>query len=392
MATPRVLFLSNYPPGYVISARARHFADALAGQAETRIEHRLPTRGSTIRHFAAVAREYRPHLIYTLDGLSGELVAFCARRVAGIPYIVDRANTLEDYLRETGRPYAFWRPVAAIERLILGYASAVVCRGINQTLAFRARYYNRKIVHLSEGTDLRRWVPRDGSTLRRRYGLEDSLVIGTIGTAKWSDVYGHYYGRETVEVLRLLPDKPVAGVILPSFTSDASALERLQELAEQYGVSHRLRIIRDVPRESVPDYLAVIDVCISTQLRSLSGEMRTTAKLPDYLACGKFVLSTTIGDARFYLPQEMLIDDTDDYYQQLARRIAAICENRSILKMGVQGVETARRYFDYEAIALQACVLIMEVLGMRSRMSEVSNRIAGRGDHAEVTQRSGSRR
>lgn len=392
MATPRVLFLSNYPPGYVISARARHFADALSGQAETRIEYRLPTRRSTIRHIVAAVRDYRPHLIYTLDGLSGETVAFCARLVAGIPYIIDRANTLEDHLRESARPYAYWRSAAVLESLILGNAKAVVCRGINQTLAFRARYYNRRIVHLSEGTDLRRWVPKDGSTLRRRYALEDSLVIGTIGTAQWSEVYGHYFGRETVEVLRLMPDTPVDGVILPSLTSDPAALERLQELAEQYGVSHRLRIIRNVPRESVPDYLAVFDVCISTQLRSLSGEMRTTAKLPDYLACGKFVLSTTIGDARFYLPQEMLIEHTDDYYQQLARRIAAICENRSILKMGVQGVETARRYFDYEAIALQASALIMEVLGMRSPKSEASDRIAGRDDHAEVTQRPGPRR
>jgi len=131
----------------------------------------------------------------------------------------------------------------------------------------------------------------------------------------------------------------VIGVILPSLTSDASALEKLEKLADRYGMSKTLRIIRDIPRESVPDYLAMMDVCLSTQLRSLSGEMRTTAKLPDYLACGKFVISTTIGDARYYPPSEMVIDHTEDYYQQLTCRFGNVCDDRSVLKMGEQGVE-----------------------------------------------------
>lgn len=358
----KILFLSNYPRGYVLTSRCEYFARACKPFAESRIECRETSRRSTILHYISVIREYKPDLIYTMEGFSGEIVALLMKLFFRIPYIVDRANTNEDYFREFGYSYGYWKPIAIFENLLLRLASGVATRGINQTLAFKARYYNENIVHLSEGTDLENWKPLNGDALREKYKCSDALVLGVIGTAQWSDISGHYSGREMIEIIRLLPHRDIIAVNLPSMTSDEEALTRLEELAESYGVASKLRIIQGIPRLKVPEYLAMMDICLSTQLKSLSGEMRTTAKLPDYMACGKYVLSSSIGDARFYLPAKVLVSQDDDYYASLAAKVDQVFEDKAILATGLEYVEIAHQYFNYETISIKAASMISEIV------------------------------
>ena len=361
---PRILFLSNYAPGHVISDRARYFAEALNPFADARLEYRDRGRLETMRRNLAVIREYGPSLVYTLDGLATEMAALLAHRMYGTPYIVDCADTRWDHLKVAGASETKARLFDRVDRSILGNAALVACRGVIQRIVFQSRYYNSRVVHLSEGADLSRWVPKAGTDLRRKYGLEGTLVVGVIGSIVWSEQFQWAYGREIVEALRILRDKPVTGVILPSLTSDPESLRRLEMLARDYGVEARLRIIPDIPRAQVPDYLAAMDVCVSTQLPTLIGEMRTTAKIPDYLACGKFVLATRVGDARFYLPEEMLLDyeDADQYYRDFASRVEHICDNPHLLDLGKKGLEVARTHFDYRRIAEEAAEIIRQVL------------------------------
>lgn len=358
----KVLFLSNYAKGYVLTTRCECFAAACESFAESRIESRQKSRRVSIFHYLITVMKYKPDLIYTMEGFSGEFVALLMKILFGIPYIVDRANTNEDYFRESGYSYFYWKPIAIFERLLLALASGVATRGLNQTLVFRARFYNKNIVHLSEGTDLKNWRPLDGKALRTKYDVSDALVLGVIGTAQWSDVSGHYSGREMLEVIRLLPHRNIVAINLPSITSDESALVSLERMATSYGIESKLRIIRGVAREDVPKYLAMMDVCISTQLNSLSGEMRTTAKLPDYMACGKYIISSSIGDAKFYLPPSALVTQDEYYYSSLAKKVDYIFDDMSELAKGKQYVDIAHQHFSYEVIASKASEMIRKVI------------------------------
>ena len=349
----KVLFLINYPQGYVLSYRARAFGKALGEEYTIHFEYRDSSRWVALFNFSREVIRFRPNIIYTMEGVAAESTAFLSRLFLRIPYIIDRANTNEDHLRETKANFFLLKLVSFLERMVLRAASGVFCRGKNQTLVFRARFYNRNIVHCSEGTDLSKWTSKNLPELRERYKLTNKLTIGTIGNATWG-VLGHYFGRETIEVLRILKDLNIFGVILPSITSDENALTELENLAKDYGVIDRLLIIRGVLRDDIPDYLTLIDVCLSTQLRTLSGEMRTTAKLPDYLACGKYIISTDIGDACFYLPKNMLITHDDQYFANLSSKIREIYFDRDLLSSGIFGMETAKENFNYEVIAEKA--------------------------------------
>lgn len=358
----KILFLSNYHLGYVLTARCQYFGKACESFAESRIECRATSRRAAILQYISATREYKPDLIYTMEGFSAEIVALLMKIFFRIPYITDRANTNEDHFREIGSWYILWKPIAIFEKLLLRLASAVVTRGINQTLAFKSRYYNKNIVHLSEGTDLENWKPLNGNALREKYKCSDALVLGVIGTAQWSDILGHYSGREMIEIIRLLPHRNIVAVNLASLTSDEDALIRLEELAETYGVASKLRIIRGVPRLKVPEYLAMMDICLSTQLKNLSGEMRTTAKLPDYMACGKYILSSSIGDAKFYLPSKALVTQDNDYYASLAAKVDQVFDDKSTLSKGLDYVKIAHQHFNYSKISVKAASVISKII------------------------------
>jgi hypothetical protein len=359
----KVMFLCNYPYGYVLSARSRHFSEELNDKSIiSRVLYKKNSRLKTFLYFFLTIIKSKPSLIYTMEGFYNETLALFIKLFFRIPYIVDRADTFEDFLKNNNSPFFITFFISKFERIILSKASAVVCRGINQSLIFRSRYYNKKIIHLSEGTDIDRWKPKSGNALRKRLKIpQKALVISTMGTAIWG-VSNHFFGREIIEVLKNTKDKNIYGIILPSLTSNEEALNNLIVLADKYDIRSKLYIIRDVSRSSVPDYLGAVDIAISTQVNNISGEMRTTAKLPDYLACGKFVLTSNIGDALRYLPPEMLVVHDEHYYKNLQNKIEIIYKKRNILKLSRSGIKIAQDYFDYKKISKQAKLKISEIL------------------------------
>lgn len=365
MIKEKIIFYSNYSRGYVLSARSRYIAGELKNFFKTYVFYKNTNsrRWDSILHFYYSIYRIRPSFIYIMEGFFPEIGGLILNKTFGIKYIIDRADTHEDYLMSNNSNWIKIFIYKLIERAVLKNAELVVCRGVNQELVFRSRYYNKNIIHMSEGTDTEAWRPIVDSTLRIKYGIpNDALVIGTIGTAVWG-VSGHYFGREIVDVLSKTDHENIYGVILPSSTSSKEAIQSLVDesklLIKNPG---RFMIISGVERNSVPRYLSMFDICISTQVNSVSGEMRTTAKLPDYMACGKYVLASKIGDARRYLPDEMLVVHDVNYYNNLRLKIEEINLNRERLKLGLDGVAIAKNNFDYRKIARDGAVKIVSIL------------------------------
>jgi len=106
-----------------------------------------------------------------------------------------------------------------------------------------------------------------------------------------------------------------------------------------------------IPFEMLPSHLNAFDVCLSTQSNDLAGQVRTTGKLPLYLACGRYVLASKVGEAALVLPPDMLIDyeGTKDgtYPAKLAQRLSDML-TRS--EDSPDTVSVARERFDYEKL------------------------------------------
>jgi glycosyltransferase involved in cell wall biosynthesis len=99
------------------------------------------------------------------------------------------------------------------------------------------------------------------------------------------------------------------------------------------------------------------------------GQVRTTGKLPLYMACGRYVLATRVGEAAHVLPDEMLIpfEGTDDptFIDQLTERVRGLLRDRGAVEKGRQNRDRARRLFDYDLLGKRLTRVLDTVLSRR---------------------------
>src|SRR5262249_18027809 len=150
------------------------------------------------------------------------------------------------------------------------------------------------------------------------------------------------YGWDLVELIGLLAGEPVKGVMI----GDGSGIAKLRERCRALGVEERVLFLGRIPYEELPRYLGALDVCLSTQADHVAGRGRTTGKLPLYLAAGRFVLASRVGEAALVLDDDMLVehDGTKDprYPEKLAARVRALLADRSRLDRGARQTAIAR--------------------------------------------------
>jgi glycosyltransferase involved in cell wall biosynthesis len=162
--------------------------------------------------------------------------------------------------------------------------------------------------------------------------------------------------------LSLLRDEPVWGLLV----GDGSALAEHRRRAEALGVSNRLVTPGRVPFDEVPLYVSALDVCVSTQSNDAVGQSRTTAKLPEYLACDRHVLATAVGGALDALPSSMLLPYAGafdaEHPKRLAERLASLVTCRAELRAGAGTRAIALARYDYDMLAARLAELIEAVV------------------------------
>jgi glycosyltransferase involved in cell wall biosynthesis len=373
----KVAFLVNGEPGGAIGERARAFADRLGGRYDVRLVYRSRHRVRSLLRFLGSLVRLRPALSYVFDmAYSGVAAAVLYRRLAGNRLVIDTGDAITALARSLGRGPLGLRLTRWLEDVSLAEADLLVVRGSYHREWLARRGVAAEVI--PDGVDTRTFLPRRADDLRRRYGLEGMLTIGLVGSAVWSERLQLCYGWDLIEVIRLLRDRPVRGVLI----GDGSGIPVLKARCREYGIEDRMHFLGRVSFEELPCHLGLIDVCLSTQTDDLVGRVRTTGKLPLYLACGRYVLASRVGEAARLLDDEMLVEyhGTLDpaYPRRLAERLERILEDRSRLDRARPHVELARTTFDYDVLAGKLVGVLDAVLGGRPRAAG-AGRLAGVG-------------
>ncbi|MEE2709766.1 MAG: glycosyltransferase [Gemmatimonadota bacterium] len=359
----KIYVLVNDTPYGVMGLRARNIAAYLSSNCQVDILYREAGKFDEMRRFVHAIGECRPDLIYVMNvGYAGGGAALWARMRWGVPFLVDHGDPSFNLFKSSGRPlWESWL-VRFAEWTMLCASEAVIARGawLAETLKMR---YPGHVFFIPDGVETDVFKPLDVSDLRQAHGLDGSLTIGVIGSIVWSDRYQMCYGWDVIETVRLLKDRDVKGVIV----GDGNGLPHLKERAWTYGIEDRIFFAGRVPHEDVPRYINLMDICISTQTNDTVGRSRTTAKLPEYLACGRFIIATDVGGARdvvrnngVLLPYQGVYDP--DHPARLAEKVAWLSEHPEILKQGLEGVEIAKERFEYQQIVRQL-QRVMDTLG-----------------------------
>lgn len=289
------------------------------------------------------------HLVYVIDpgrrGFPAAFAAWLARR----PVIVEMGDPQARLYHALGRSLAAVATGAGIDWLVTRRARAVVVRGRGLADVLRPRV---PWTEIPDGVDLDLFRPGVGGDVRAALGIPaGALVVGLVGSLQWARRPGAGYGWDVVESLAELRDDPVWGLVV----GDGVGLPHLRRRAKELGVADRLIFPGRVPHEQVPQYVSAMDVCVSTQSNDAVGRGRTTAKLPEYLACDRFVLATAVGGAAEVLPEEMLLpyegQKDPGHPARLARRLTELLPHQAELRRGVGTRSIAERRYAYPVLA-----------------------------------------
>lgn len=371
MATT-IAFIVNGSFESAMGHRARSLAMQLQERYDIRIAYREGHKSRSIIKFLILLAQLRPTVSYIFDmSYSGVLAAWVYRILFRNCLIVDTGDVIYELVQSTGSRgrLGLWL-TKWFEKFSLRIADGLIVRGRFHQQWLAARGITAEVVQ--DGVDTRQFAQfrdKNFEHLRTQYGLDGVLTIGLIGSSIWSEKLGMCYGWELVETLRLLKDAPVKGV----FIGDGSGIPHLKSSCQEYGIEDKVLFLGYVPYDKLPGHLQLIDICLSTQTNNLVGQVRTTGKLPLYLAAGRYILASEVGEAAFVLGKEMLIDyeGVKDhlYPQKLAQKVQSILQQPEVLDCAANNIALAEKYFDYSVLAERLGTFIETTMNARRKRS-----------------------
>jgi glycosyltransferase involved in cell wall biosynthesis len=356
----RVAFVVNRGPQSPLARRAGSFASRLGDSFDCRIVYRIGGKLGAVSGMVRAIAAARPDVCYVLDlASSGVLAAGLYKHATGTPFILDTGDAVVELGRVLGRGPAAIAATKALESYALRMASAVVVRGSFHRELLACRQVSAEFI--PDGVDVDLFAPKEVPPPRQP---GSPMVIGLVGSVAWVPSRQTCYGWELVELIRLLqPWLPVRGVLI----GDGSGVEVLRQRCRDYGIADLVEFAVGVPFAEIPDRLRAFDISLSTQTNDLIGNVRTTGKLPEYLAAGRFVLASRVGEAARILPAQMLVEfrgESDpDYPARLADRVARLLAAGTDFSFRPECVTLAREHFDYDRLAGRVVGVLSELLG-----------------------------
>jgi len=348
----RLLFFVNGSQASAAAVRSQLFAKRFPRDWEVRFCYRPKRKWQGVLPFIQTALNFRPHIIYVVDtAYTGVLSGLAAKKILGCKLIIDSGDVAYELAKSTGnyskRQLAL---INGIEQLALRNADYFVARG-----SFHKELLNqqgvKKVEFIPDGVEVEGSKIVDSSELKQSLGLSGYLIVGLVGSMEWSERHQMCYGWDIIEAMGILKDVPIAALLI----GDGNGKVILKKRARELGVSDRVKFVGRIPYEQLSAYICAIDACISTQSNDVVGMVRTTGKLPLYLAHGRYVIATNVGEAKKVLPNvgcllpyQGVRDNLHPH--RLAEHLRLLLQEPQRLQITEKARQVAIENFDYDLL------------------------------------------
>ncbi|MGL6342422.1 MAG: glycosyltransferase [Waterburya sp.] len=349
----KLLFFVNGCEKSAVGIRAKMFAERLPSAWEIRFNYRPTPKWKGILPFIQSALHFRPDIIYVMDtAYTGVLAGCIAKRLIGCKLITDTGDVAYELAKSSGT-YSKQQLILInwIEQMAIKNSDYLVVRGsYHKSWLEKQNIHN--VIFIPDGVDINAVKPVEANNLKKKLGLDNHLIVGIVGTMVWSERHQMCYGWDIIEALGLLKDQPVKALLI----GDGDGRAILENRVRQLDIANRVVFTGQIPYDELPYYLSVMDVCVSTQSNDLVGMVRTTGKLPLYLASGKYVVATDVGEAKKVLPDVgcllPYIGVRDNKHpSRLALQLKKLLDKPEILQIAEKAKQVAKDNFDYQMLA-----------------------------------------
>ncbi len=232
----------------------------------------------------------KPDLIYQRYSLFNYSGVELARRY-NLPFVLEYNGSEVWIAKNWGTPLNNQAVAEDIELLNLRAADLVVV--VSEVMGEQVRQLGiepEKILVNPNGVDAERVHPQiDGSRIRAKYGLENKLVAGFIGT------FGKWHGAEVLAqaakpLVKQVPDLRFL------FVGDGLMMPQVKETLAQEGVEEFAVLTGMVPQAEATEYLAACDILVSPHVPNEDGSkfFGSPTKLFEYMAMGRAIVASDL--------------------------------------------------------------------------------------------------
>ncbi len=257
--------------------------------------HLVISRGGT-GLAQALVRLVRAHpgTVYLLDlNVTTGLPALLYTRLSRTPLVLDFGDEVGAVSWNMGRWWLVCVMQGFLQRIAVRSADHVVVRSRMHAWLLRRRGASNVVV-IEDGVDLARFPYRGRATKRARARLgfpEEGWILGVVGSLNYGARSRYVYGLEIVHALACLRDLTTYGLIVGS----GSGLAVLRREATRLRVADRIAFVPFVKGKNIPLLLSCAQGWLWVQSHDAVGRVRTSGKLPLYLAGARRILGSRTG-------------------------------------------------------------------------------------------------
>lgn len=358
-----ILFIVNDGQDSIFGRRVRNFVKYFEKVSDYQILYRdNNAKIKSILLFLYKIVIFKPKIIYVEQiAYSGCIAVLLARIFVRFKFIFCVSDAYAELVKSNhNRLVVFF--VSLLEKLSLKSADFILTCNPLHASWLKEKFKGKLIDFIEHGVDIEIFKPVPQLKLRSELGLKDSLVVGLVGSLAWSKRYNFCYGWDVIEALRLLKDLNIKALIV----GGGSGLVRLKEKTKLYGLEEKVVFTDIISHQEIPAYINCIDICVSTQSNDFVGFVRCPTKLSEYMACGKYIISTDVGYATLYvnragklLPYNGIKDDS--YPQRLAEHLRYLHNNRDEIGKGKEGINIARDQLENKVLSRKLEQLLLNL-------------------------------
>ena len=291
----------------------------------------------------------RPHWIYTRPVITMVSPAIVAN-IFRIPHILHLSGDPLDQLREQNAGCFLISLYKIVERVNCKLSRRVIVETYNNKINYEQRHRlpSDKVLAIPNGANTELFEPREAEEARGQIGIDsDCLCIGVVGNL--SPHEGVEYLLEAAAII--IREIPEARFLI---VGDGEMKDQLVELARKSAAPDRFTFAGRVPYETVPLYIASMDVCVVPRNKARYERMGISSlKLREYFACGRPVVGSDISGVGDVLREANAgIAVTPENIPEFAQAIMSLLRDKALREeMGKNGRSFISEHMSWENTA-----------------------------------------